>query len=113
VWREVAENVAASLSKGMRVVATGKLKQRSYETQQGEKRTSIELEVDEIGPSLRYAKAQVTRNQGQGRSDAIEDAWGGQSNQPVAPQNSGWASDSNNSGWSTPGNDFSSDDAPF
>jgi len=60
-WREFAEHVAGSLTKGMRVVATGRLKQRSYETKEGEKRTSIELEVDEIGPSLKYATAQVTR----------------------------------------------------
>ena len=113
VWREFAENVAATLSKGMRVVATGKLKQRSYETQQGEKRTSIELEVDEIGPSLRYAKAQVTRTTGQGRPDAVEDAWGASSNQSQGSQSNSWASDSGSSGWSTPGSDFGNDDAPF
>lgn len=61
VWRDFAEHVAGSLTKGMRVIATGRLKQRSYETQTGEKRTAFELEVDEIGPSLRYATAQVTR----------------------------------------------------
>lgn len=61
VWREFAEHVAGSLTKGSRVIATGRLKQRDYETKEGEKRTSIELEVDEIGPSLRYATAQVTR----------------------------------------------------
>jgi single-strand DNA-binding protein len=62
VWREFAEHVAGSLTKGTRVVATGRLKQRSYETEGGEKRTSLELEVDEVGPSLRYATAQVTRS---------------------------------------------------
>jgi single-strand DNA-binding protein len=61
VWREFAEHVAASLTKGSRVMAQGRLKQRSYETKEGEKRTSMELEIDEIGPSLRYATAQVTR----------------------------------------------------
>ena len=61
VWKEHAEHVAGSLTKGSRVVATGRLKQRSYETKEGEKRTSIEFEVDEIGPSLRYATASVTR----------------------------------------------------
>ncbi|AZZ53463.1 MULTISPECIES: single-stranded DNA-binding protein [Rathayibacter] len=66
VWREFAENVAGTLTKGSRVVATGRLKQRSYETKEGEKRTSIELEIDEIGPSLRYATAQVTRAAGGG-----------------------------------------------
>lgn len=64
VWRESAEHVAGSLTKGSRVIATGVLKQRSYETKEGEKRTSIELEVDEIGPSLRYATASVTRAAG-------------------------------------------------
>jgi single-strand DNA-binding protein len=62
VWREFAEHVAGSLTKGTRVIATGRLKQRSYETEGGEKRTSLELEVDEVGPSLRYATAQVTRS---------------------------------------------------
>src|SRR5215216_4234695 len=61
VWREFAEHVAGSLTKGSRVIATGRLKQRSYETKEGEKRTSIELEVDAIGPDLRFATAQVTR----------------------------------------------------
>ncbi|SJM61284.1 single-stranded DNA-binding protein [Gulosibacter sp. 10] len=61
VWREYAEHVAASLSKGARVIVQGRLKQRSYETKEGEKRTVFELEVDEIGPALRYATAQVSR----------------------------------------------------
>jgi len=60
-WREFAEHVASSLAKGSRVVAQGRLRQRSYETAEGEKRTSLELELDEIGPSLRYATAQVVR----------------------------------------------------
>jgi len=63
VWREAAENAAESLKKGMRVIAQGRLKARSYETKEGEKRTVIEFEVDEIGPSLRYANAKVTRTQ--------------------------------------------------
>ena len=61
VWREFAEHVAGSLVKGSRVIAVGQLKQRSYETKEGEKRTSIELDIDAIGPDLRYATAQVTR----------------------------------------------------
>ena len=65
VWREIAENVAESLRKGMRVIVQGRLTQRSYETPQGERRTVIELQVDEVGPSLRRARAQVTRNQPQ------------------------------------------------
>ena len=63
VWREAAENVAESLTKGMRVIISGRLKSRSYETKEGEKRTVIELEVDEIGPSLRYANAKVNRTE--------------------------------------------------
>jgi single-strand DNA-binding protein len=63
IWREAAENVAESLTKGMRVVAQGRMVQRSYETQQGEKRTVVEMQVDEIGPSMRYATAKVTRTQ--------------------------------------------------
>jgi single-strand DNA-binding protein len=63
IWRQAAENVAESLTRGMRVIAQGRLKQRSYETREGEKRTVIELEVDEVGPSLRYASAKVNRTQ--------------------------------------------------
>lgn len=61
IWREAAEQVASSLTKGARVIAVGKLKQRSYETKEGEKRTSIELDLDEIGPSLKNATAVVSR----------------------------------------------------
>ncbi len=66
VWRQAAENVAESLQRGARVVVTGRLKQRSYETREGEKRTVVELDVDEIGPSLRYATAKVTKTQRSG-----------------------------------------------
>jgi single-strand DNA-binding protein len=62
VWRQAAENVAESLQRGMRVVVSGRLKQRSYETKEGEKRTVVEVEVDEVGPSLRYASAKVTKS---------------------------------------------------
>ena len=62
-WKQLGENMAESLTKGMRVVAVGRLVQRSYETREGEKRTVVELQVDEIGPSLRYATAKVTRTQ--------------------------------------------------
>jgi single-strand DNA-binding protein len=61
IWRQAAENVAESLTRGARVIVSGRLKQRSFETREGEKRTVVELEVDEIGPSLRYATAKVTR----------------------------------------------------
>jgi single-strand DNA-binding protein len=81
VWKEFAENVAGSLTKGMRVVATGRLKQRSYQDREGNNRTAIELEVDEIGPSLRYATATVTRaaggsgNAGVPRAAESADSW--------------------------------------
>ena len=74
IWREAAENVAESLKKGMRVIVQGRLVQRSFTTREGENRTVVEMQVDEIGPSLRYAKAQVTRqspqqgNQNQGQN---------------------------------------------
>jgi single-strand DNA-binding protein len=61
IWREAAENVAESLVRGSRVIASGRLKQRSFETREGEKRTVVELEVDEIGPSLKYATAKVNK----------------------------------------------------
>lgn len=61
IWREAAENVAESLTRGARVVVTGRLRQRSFETREGEKRTVVELEVDEVGPSLRYATAKVNK----------------------------------------------------
>lgn len=61
LWRQPAENVAESLTKGSRVIVTGRLRQRSFETKEGEKRTVVELEVDEVGPSLRYATATVAK----------------------------------------------------
>src|SRR3712207_2741845 len=66
VWRQAAENVAESLQRGMRVIVQGRLKQRSYETKEGEKRTVFEVEVDEVGPSLRSATAKVAKTQRQG-----------------------------------------------
>ena len=81
VWRQAAENVAESLTRGTRAIVTGKLRQRSYETKEGEKRTVYELDVDEVGVSLRSATAKVTRasrasagNNGQGEADP----WAGQ-----------------------------------
>lgn len=84
IWREAAENVAETLTRGQRVIATGKLKQRSYETREGEKRTSMELEIEEIGPSLRYATAKVNKTQKSGSysnnttqsSGGSTDPWG-------------------------------------
>ena len=95
VWRDFAEHVAGSLAKGSRVIATGRLKQRSYETREGEKRTAFELEVDEIGPSLRYATAQVTRASGGG---------GGQGGGgPRAQVSGGGAARQNDDPWGAPG----------
>lgn len=91
IWREAAENVAESLTKGARVIVSGRLKQRSYETREGEKRTVVELEVDEIGPSLKYASAKVTRaarGGGGGFSGGGAPARGGNS----APVDDPWGS---------------------
>ena len=68
-WREMADNVAESLAKGARVVVTGRLEQRSWETDNGEKRSVVEIVADEVGPSLRWATAQVTRNERRGGGD--------------------------------------------
>jgi single-strand DNA-binding protein len=111
VWREFAEHVAGSLTKGSRVIATGRLKQRSYETKEGEKRTSIELEVDEIGPSLRYATSQVTRT-----SSSREGGGGGRGGSSPQVAEEPWAAsapDASASGdvWNAPGN--YSDETPF
>jgi single-strand DNA-binding protein len=90
IWRQAAENVAESLQKGMRVVAQGRLKARSYETREGEKRTVMELDVDEVGPSLKYATAKVTRvtrgGGGGGYGGGGDDPW---ASQPAAPQGGG------------------------
>lgn len=100
VWRESAENVAETLTKGTRVIAQGRLKSRSYDTKEGEKRTVMELEVDEIGPSLRYASATVNRRQpGSG---------GGQGNQgnnaPAGQQQDPWAAPAKNPNSGNSGN---------
>lgn len=84
IWREAAENVAETLKKGMRVIAQGNLKSRSYETKEGERRTSMELEVLEIGPSLRFASATVNRNQRDGGNY-------GSSNYTAPPAQNGYA----------------------
>lgn len=92
VWRDYAENVAESLDKGMRVIVTGRLKQRSYETKEGQKRTVVELDVEEVGPALRYATAKVSkasRNGGQSVRETAGAAAGGGSN-------GGWTSGNSN-----------------
>ena len=75
VWREFAENVAASLHKGTRVIAQGRLVQKSYETKEGEKRTSMELEIDSIGPDLRFATASVEKRQAGAPRQSAEEPW--------------------------------------
>ncbi|KRE63599.1 single-stranded DNA-binding protein [Nostocoides sp. Soil756] len=86
IWRDAAENVAESMHRGTRVIVTGRLKSRSYETKEGEKRTVIELEVDEVGPSLRYASAKVTKaERGSGGGGGFGGGGGGfQQNDPWA-----------------------------
>jgi single-strand DNA-binding protein len=78
VWRQAAENVAESLQKGMRVIVQGRLKSRSYETREGERRTVFEIDVDEIGPALKYATAKISRNSGGGQGGGGQSG-GGQS----------------------------------
>ena len=77
VWRQYAENVAESLTKGSRVIVTGRLKQRNYETREGEKRTSFEIDVDDVGPALRYATAKINRVQRGGGGGFGGDSAGG------------------------------------
>ena len=117
VWRQAAENVAESLQRGMRVIVQGRLKQRSYETKEGEKRTVYEVEVDEVGPSLRNASAKVTKTQrssgggggfggGGGGGGGNQGGYGGQGgSRPQADDP--WATDSRGSG------DGFSDEPPF
>jgi single-strand DNA-binding protein len=85
IWREAAENVAESLTRGSRVIVQGRLKQRSFETREGEKRTVVEVEVDEIGPSLRYATAKVNK--------ASRSGGGGGSRQAPAQPSGGGSDD--------------------
>jgi single-strand DNA-binding protein len=93
VWREMAEQVAESLHKGDRVIITGSIEQRDWEDNQGQKRSSLELRIQEIGPSLRWATAQVNRIARSGSG-----SWGGQSQTPAAP---------------VARDDFGPDEAPF
>ena len=130
VWRQAAENVAESLQKGMRVVAQGRLKARSYETREGEKRTVMELDVEEVGPSLKYATAKVTRaarsggdGGGGGFSGGGNDPWASQPAQSAPPaaapqqgggswggQQGGGAPAPSQDPWAVPGG---SDEPPF
>jgi len=98
-WRNLAENVAESLTKGSRVIVSGRLRSRSYEGREGEKRTVFEIDVDEIGPSLRYATAKVTRTTSSGGGGGSWQGGGGASGAPAgdwsspaqAPDNDPWA----------------------
>jgi single-strand DNA-binding protein len=109
VWRQAAENVAESLQRGMRVIVTGRLKQRNYETKEGEKRTVYEVEVDDVGPSLRNASAKVnraSRGGGEGgfsggggnRSGGGSSSGGGQSSSGGSRNEDPWASDAGSAG---------------
>jgi single-strand DNA-binding protein len=117
VWRQAAENVAESLQRGMRVIVQGRLKQRSYETKEGEKRTVYEVEVDEVGPSLRNASAKVTKTQrssggggfggGGAAGGANQGGYGGQGGGGRQQADDPWATDSRGGG------DGISDEPPF
>jgi len=116
VWRQAAENVAESLTRGMRVIVSGRLRQRSYETKEGEKRTVYEVEVDDVGPSLRNASAKVNRV---ARSGAGDGGYGGGQRSSGGRSSGGgqggggepdpWASDSSSS---SSGGGYS-DEPPF
>jgi single-strand DNA-binding protein len=123
VWRQAAENVAESLQKGMRVVVQGNLRSRQYETREGEKRTVFEIQVDEVGPSLKYATAKVTRTQRSGGSSygggqqGGAPAGGSADNDPWATPQQGGGSAApaagGNDPWATPGVTGGSDEPPF
>jgi single-strand DNA-binding protein len=108
IWRQAAENVAESLQKGARVIVQGRLKARTWETREGEKRTSFELDVDEIGPSLRWATAKVTRaSRSGGQGGGGYSGGGGQQSggQPDPWATSGPQGGGQQSGGGTPAND--------
>ena len=108
VWRQAAENVAESLQRGMRVIVQGRLKQRSYETKEGEKRTVYEVEVDEVGPSLKNATAKVNKTQRGGGGGGFG---GGADSDPwAAATPAGPSSGGSGGGWNAPG---ASDEPPF
>ena len=110
IWRQAAENVAESLTRGMRVIVSGRLKQRSYETKEGEKRTVFEVEVDEVGPSLRNATAKVTKTT---RAPGAGGNGGGSFSTPVSDSASAedpWSAAPVGGGWSSAGAD---DQPPF
>lgn len=118
VWRQAAENVAESLQKGMRVIVTGRLTSRQYETREGEKRTVFEIQVDEVGPSMKYATAKVTRATRQQGSTGQQGSGGGYGGGQQggygggAPANDPWATPPpGQDPWGAPG--AGSDEPPF
>ena len=117
VWRQYAENVAESLQRGMRVIATGRLKQRSYETKEGEKRTVVEMEVDDIGPALRFATAKVAKVSRSGGGFGGGDGGGFSGGGASAPTDDPWASQPSggNAGgsWGGGGGATQYDEPPF
>ncbi|WP_324653297.1 single-stranded DNA-binding protein [Georgenia sp. H159] len=120
VWREAAENVAESLAKGNRVVVQGRLVQRSFETREGEKRTVVEMQVDEVGPSLRYATAKVTRTQRGGGGGGFGGGGGQQGGGGFGGQQSGGGGFGNQPAggqaddpWATGGSSSFGDEPPF
>jgi single-strand DNA-binding protein len=111
VWREAAENVVQSLSRGARVIVQGRLRQRTYDTKEGEKRTVVELEVDEVGPSLRYATANVqkaTRSSGGGGGGGFGSGGGG-GNRQFGGNSGGGGNNSGGGGGRGNSNDFNDD----
>jgi single-strand DNA-binding protein len=111
VWRQAAENVAESLQKGMRVIVQGRLKSRSYETREGEKRTVFEIDVDEIGPALKYATAKISRNAGggQGGGGGYQGGGGSQGGNSGGGRPSGGGGGFGDDPWATP----QSEEPPF
>lgn len=111
IWKEAAENASETLTKGMRIIAQGRLKSRSYETKEGEKRNVTELEVDEIGPSLKYASAKVTRTQkGSGNGGQQQQQSSGFGNSQPPANSGGWGAPAggqqqSQGGWGNPGSD--------
>jgi single-strand DNA-binding protein len=117
IWRQAAENVAESLQRGMRVVVTGRLKSRTFDTREGEKRTVIEMDAEEIGPSLKYATAKVnrtTRSGGDGSFGGGGSTGGASGGAGAAGVEDPWATGSTSSGWGSSGSSgTSSDEPPF
>ena len=112
IWRQAAENVAESLHRGTRVIVSGRLRQRSYETREGEKRTVFELDVDEVGPSLKYATAKTTKTTRSGASGGESGGGGGGGgNDPWATGSSSAGGQSSSDPWAAPAG--GSDEPPF